>query len=178
MYQMDLRGKLDVTEEAYLRMVKLKTAALFAAACRAGAMVGGLCAEDQEALAAYGDCLGIAFQMIDDILDFIGEVDLIGKPVGNDLRDGRVTLPLIVALRNADIREAAGIREIAASDTFDDEVWEEVVEFVDRNDGIGYTRRSAESLVARAKTRIEHLAPGAAKDSLVSLADLVITRYK
>jgi len=130
MYQMDLRGKFDVTEEAYLRMVKLKTAALFAAACKAGAIVGGLSGKDQEALAAYGDCLGIAFQMVDDILDFIGDVDLIGKPVGNDLRDGRVTLPLIVALRNAGSEEASNISHVITADTLDDAAWEEVLDFV------------------------------------------------
>jgi len=178
MYQMDLRGKLDVTEEAYLRMIKLKTAALFSAACRAGAIVGGLSVEDQEALAAYGDCLGIAFQMIDDILDFIGDVDLIGKPVGNDLRDGRVTLPLIVGMRNADGEEVSRVREIIASDSLDDAAWDEILRFVKENDGIDYTRNSAESLVAKAKTGIEHLQASAAKDSLLFLADLVVTRHK
>jgi octaprenyl-diphosphate synthase len=178
MYQMDLRGKYDVTEEAYLRMIKLKTAALFAAACKAGAMVGGLPRETRDALTAYGEFLGIAFQMVDDILDFVGDVNLLGKPVGNDLRDGRVTLPLIAALRNAGADQAGRIREIAASESFDDAAWREILAFVEKNDGIAYTRRSADKLVANAKTSIEHLEPGPAKASLMSLADLVVTRYK
>jgi octaprenyl-diphosphate synthase len=178
MYQMDLRGKYDVTEEAYLRMIKLKTAALFAAACKAGAMVGGLSKQNRDALAAYGDCLGIAFQMVDDILDFVGDVNLLGKPVGNDLRDGRVTLPLIVALRNAGADEAGRIREIISSGSLDDTAWGEVLKFVDENDGIGYTRRSAGNLVADAKTCIEHLESSPAKASLMRLADLVVTRFK
>ncbi len=178
MYQMDLRGKYDVTEEAYLRMIKLKTAALFAAACKAGAMLGGLSSPDRDGLAAYGDCLGIAFQMVDDVLDFVGDVDLLGKPIGNDLRDGRVTLPLIVALRNAGADKAGRMTEIIAGDTFDDAAWSEVLKFVNENDGVGYTRRSAETLVANAKTCIEHLDPSPAKASLMSLADLVVTRHK
>jgi octaprenyl-diphosphate synthase len=178
MYQMDLRGKLDVSEEAYLRMIKLKTAALFAAACRAGAMVGGLSKEDTEALATYGECVGIAFQMVDDILDFVGDVDLMGKPVGNDLRDGRVTLPLIVGFRNARTDDVARIREIIKSDDADDEMWEDIVAFVKKNGGIDYTRASAENLVANAKTAIEHLRPSPAKASLMNLADLVVRRHK
>jgi octaprenyl-diphosphate synthase len=178
MYQMDLRGNYDVTEEAYLRMIKLKTAALFASACKAGAMVGGLNKRDRDALAAYGDCLGIAFQMIDDVLDFIGDVDLMGKPAGNDLRDGRVTLPLIAALRNAEGDNAARIKDTIGSDSFDDRAWREVLDFVKGNGGIAYTCRSAENLVADAKTCIEHLEPSAAKASLMGLADLAVKRHK
>jgi octaprenyl-diphosphate synthase len=178
MYQMDLRDKYDVTEEAYRRMIKLKTAALFAAACQAGAIVGRVSKRAQDALAAYGECLGIAFQMVDDVLDFIGDVDLMGKPVGNDVRDGRVTLPLIVALRNAEAEEARSMKETIAADSLDDRAWNQVVRFVESNGGIEYTRRSAENLVAKAKTYIEPLEPGPAKASLVGLADLVIARYR
>jgi octaprenyl-diphosphate synthase len=178
MYQMDLRGKYDVTEEAYLRMIKLKTAALFSAACRAGAMVGGLPGRDQDAMAAYGDCLGIAFQMVDDILDLVGDTDLMGKPVGNDLRDGRVTLPVIVALRNGRSSDAGRLREIICSEIFDDRAWTEIVGIVEENGGIDYTRQRAETLVRNAKTAIEHLEPCPAKTSLVNLADLVVTRHK
>lgn len=178
MYQMDLRGKCDVTEEVYLRMIKLKTAALFVAACRAGALVGGLSERDTDALAAYGEYLGIAFQMVDDVLDFVGDVDLMGKPVGNDLRDGRVTLPVIAALRKAAPFEAARLREIAGSDELDDELWDEVVGIVEKNDGIGYTRKSAQALVRRARESIEHLTSCPPKTSLMNLADLVIKRFK
>jgi octaprenyl-diphosphate synthase len=178
MYQMDLRRKHDVTEEAYLKMIELKTAALFSAACRAGSIVGGLSQRDADALASYGDCLGIAFQMVDDILDFVGDVDLMGKPVGNDLRDGRVTLPLIVAIRNAETDEAERIREIIGADAYDDAAWDEIVGIVEKRGGIAYTRRSAEKLVRRAKTGIEHLDPCPAKAALMSLADLVVKRYR
>jgi octaprenyl-diphosphate synthase len=178
MYQMDLRGKYDVTEEAYLRMVKLKTAALFVAACRAGAMVGGLSRSDADALAAYGECLGIAFQMVDDILDLVGNVDLMGKPVGNDLRDGRVTLPVIAALRNAKTKEAERLKDIIASEDFTDALWDEIIDIVERNDGITYTRRSAEGLVRSAKTNIEHLGSSPSKASLMNLAELVVRRFK
>ena len=178
MYQMDLRGKYDVTEEAYLKMVKLKTAALFVAACKAGAMVGGLARSDVDALAAYGDCLGIAFQMVDDILDLVGDVNLMGKPVGNDLRDGRVTLPVIAALRNADTKDGTRLKDIIASEDFTDALWDEIVALVEKNDGITYTRRSGERLVRNAKTSIEHLSDGPSKTSLINLADLVVKRFK
>jgi octaprenyl-diphosphate synthase len=178
MYQMDLRGKYDVDEEAYLRMVKLKTAALFVAACKAGAMLGGLASTDIDALATYGDCLGMAFQMVDDILDLVGDVNVMGKPVGNDLRDGRVTLPVIAALRNADAKDASRLKDIIASEDFTDALWDEIIAIVEKNDGITYTRRSAEGLVRKAKAGIMHLGDGPSKTSLVNLADLVVKRFK
>ncbi|MFZ1947401.1 MAG: polyprenyl synthetase family protein, partial [bacterium] len=101
MLQMDSRGRFDITEEAYLGMIELKTASLFVTSCEAGAILGGLSESQRRNLALYGRHIGMAFQVVDDILDFVGEVDVIGKPVGNDLKDGRVTLPLIAALRNA-----------------------------------------------------------------------------
>jgi octaprenyl-diphosphate synthase len=178
MYQMDLRGKYDVTEEAYLRMIKLKTAALFVAACEAGGILGGISESDRRALSAYGECLGIAFQMVDDILDFVGDVDSMGKPVGNDLRDGRVTLPLIAALRAAGKSEAKSVRDVMGSESFDDTEWAEILKMVKEKGGIDYTTKSAEALALRARTAIEHLDASPAKASLMNLADLVVRRNK
>jgi octaprenyl-diphosphate synthase len=178
MFQMDLRGRLDVSEETYLRMIGHKTAALFASACETGAMVGGLNQGERRKLAGYGECLGLAFQVIDDVLDFVGEVDLMGKPVGNDLRDGRVTLPVIVALRNAGQAEAASVRHLVSSGLPGDVEWSQVLSLIDKNGGLSYSRGRARDLVAKAKSCISDLEPTAAKVSLLALADEVVSRVE
>jgi octaprenyl-diphosphate synthase len=178
MFQMDLRGRYDIAEGTYLDMIRRKTASLFASACEAGAVVGGLERDQASKLRVFGESIGTAFQIIDDILDFVGEVDLLGKPVGNDLRDGRVTLPLIVALRNAAPHEAVRIKELVRADEFDEAAWQETVAFIETNGGTEYSRKAAVLLVEKAKAHISDLRPCPARDSLVSLADHVVSRHK
>jgi octaprenyl-diphosphate synthase len=172
MFQMDLRRRYDISEETYLRMIKHKTAALFASACEAGAIVGGLGERERSSLKTYGESIGIAFQIVDDILDFIGDVRVMGKPVGNDLKDGRVTLPLIVALRNAS-RGCAGPLESIL-----DAEWTDVVHFIKENGGIDYAQGLAEAFVKQSIERISCLKPCPAINSLTLLAQHVVSRKK
>jgi octaprenyl-diphosphate synthase len=178
MYQMDLRGKYDVSEEAYLDMVKHKTAALFRTACETGAMLGRLREAERLCLRAFGECVGIAFQIIDDILDFVGDVELTGKPVGNDLRDGRVTLPLLAAMRNAGEGPAARLRQLLPPADLAAREWKEIVAFIEEHGGIAYSREKAERLAARAKDHIAGLEECPAKASLMALADRAVLREK
>jgi octaprenyl-diphosphate synthase len=178
MFQMDLRGRYDISEQTYTKMVEHKTAALFCSACEAGAELGGLGEDERSALTQYGRCLGVAFQIVDDILDFIGDTDLMGKPVGNDLRDGRITLPLIAALRNAVGDGGARVAQAITSGRPDDLEWTQMVSFIEKHDGVGYSRGVAESLAEQAKTHIVDLKSCPAKNSLMLLADRVVSRKK
>ncbi|MGD9403168.1 MAG: polyprenyl synthetase family protein, partial [bacterium] len=130
MYQMDKRCDCDITEDEYIDLIRHKTASLFSCSCEAGAIIGGLPAKARKNLIAYGDDLGVAFQIVDDMLDFVGDVERMGKPVGNDFRDGRVTLPLIAALREAGTGDAGGVRSSVCGTDFTEDMWEEVLEFV------------------------------------------------
>ena len=178
MYQMDQRGDCDITEEAYTDMIRHKTAALFSSACEAGGLIGGLSGEVRDRLSAYGDSIGTAFQIIDDVLDFVGDVECMGKPVGNDVRDGRVTLPLIVALRNASPERASEVREFVCGGRFEASGWKDVVRFVEEGGGIDYSREICGRLVEEAKAAIAGLEGSPAKTALVALADYVISRQK
>jgi octaprenyl-diphosphate synthase len=178
MVQMDLRGRHDISEDAYLSMIKHKTASLFVSACEAGAVLGGLAKEDRSRLRAYGEHIGIAFQIVDDVLDYVGDVDLMGKPVGNDLRDGRITLPLIAAFRNAGKDGRGRIREIIADGDLIDSRWAEVVDFVENNGGIEYSREVARKFAGKAGADIAGLGACPAKSSLTLLADHVFARQK
>jgi len=106
-------GNLKTTEEEYFEVITRKTAILMAAACQIGAILGGAPQPQEEALAQVGLNLGITFQVVDDILDFVGEEKELGKPVCADLREGRVTLPLIHALAQADSRDRERLTEMA-----------------------------------------------------------------
>jgi octaprenyl-diphosphate synthase len=157
-------------------MIRHKTASLFSSACEAGAMVGGLDTDQTSKLRSYGETIGVAFQIVDDILDFVGDVELTGKPVGNDLRDGRVTLPLLIALRNAGGDEAARIRRIVDPASLGTVEWAQVVEFIERHGGIAYSHEAAQRLADEAKSHIADLKASPARNSLMLLADRVVSR--
>jgi octaprenyl-diphosphate synthase len=169
MLQMDLRTRYDISEAAYLAMVKHKTAALFASACEAGAMVGGLGERERSGLRAYGECLGTAFQIVDDILDFVGDAAVMGKPIGSDLRDGRITLPLIAALQGAGADEIDRVRRAGH---------EEVVGFIKARGGVEYAERLAEGLAEKAREGLADLRPCPAVNSLELLARHLVRRDK
>jgi octaprenyl-diphosphate synthase len=178
MYQMDKRCDCDITEDEYIDLIRHKTASLFSCSCEAGAIIGGLPAKARKNLIAYGDDLGVAFQIVDDMLDFVGDVERMGKPVGNDFRDGRVTLPLIAALREAGTGDAGGVRSSVCGTDFTEDMWEEVLEFVKGHGGIEYSRRLCARLVDSAKDRLEDIPECPARKSLAVLADYVIARQK
>lgn len=178
MSQMDQRGDCGITEESYLDMIRHKTAALFSSACEAGAIIGGLSGEARRSLSAYGDRVGTAFQIVDDILDFVGDVECMGKPIGNDVRDGRVTLPLIAALRDAPAEEADSVRSFVCGGEFTESGWNDIVAFVKARGGVDYSRELCDRLVESAKTGISSLDASPARTSLMVLADYVVSRQK
>ncbi|MFT0892121.1 polyprenyl synthetase family protein [Pseudochelatococcus sp. G4_1912] len=106
-WQLSAAKDLSTGEEAYLSVVQAKTAALFAAAAEVGPILSGLDMHEREAARAYGNALGIAFQLVDDALDYGGAADLLGKNVGDDFREGKITLPVILALHKANDTERA-----------------------------------------------------------------------
>jgi len=171
MFQMDLRTRPEIDEPTYLRMITYKTASLFASACEAGALAGGLAPEACSKLRDYGENLGVAFQIVDDVLDFVGDPRAMGKPVGNDLKDGRVTLPLIVALRAAGTAGTPGVLERVRGGEL-----AETVEFIRANGGLEYSYDLARGYADKSKTCLAGLAPSPAARSLSLVADHVVRR--
>jgi geranylgeranyl pyrophosphate synthase len=125
-----------VDVEAYLEHIRKKTAGLFKAACVAGATLGGLTLRQIDLLATYGQALGIAFQMSDDIMDLVGKPGLMGKGIGTDLAEGTVTLPVIFALREGDART---IRKVLAAPNPSPELLEAGIETVLATDAVAKT---------------------------------------
>lgn len=169
---------LDLAEDCYIEVVQNKTAVLLAAACRCGAILGNVPVEQEEALAAYGMDLGIAFQFMDDALDYVADQAEFGKACGHDLLEGKVTLPLIHALRCCTADERSRAEEIVAGNDLPQEDLETIIDLIQRYDGIAYTRQRAGDLIARAKAHLAIFPAGEVRDALFELADYVVKRSK
>jgi octaprenyl-diphosphate synthase len=167
---------LDVDEERYITVVRNKTAVLMAAACQCGGILAGVDAAREEALSEIGMELGIAFQFMDDALDYVADQNEFGKERGQDLAEGKMTLPLIHALRHCTAEERERVAEIIELDDLDNGHIDYVVALIHRYDGISYTSGRAAELVKSAKQRLEVFPRTPARDALCQLADYVVGR--
>lgn len=164
----------EVDEDRYREVILRKTATLFEAGARLGAVINGAGDAEEDALAAYGLHLGMAFQMIDDALDYGSSNADIGKNLGDDLAEGKPTLPLIRAMAVGDEATAKVLRE-AIEQGGQDRV-EEVIKAIESTDGIAYTARLARDEAEHAKAALEALPPSAFRSALAALADFSVAR--
>jgi len=167
---------VELDEEHYIEVVRNKTAVLLSAASRSGAILGGCSPEEEEALAAYGMDLGIAFQFMDDALDYIADQAEFGKECGHDLLEGKVTLPLIHTLNNCTNEERQKVAAIVEQEVLPDEDLQYVVRLIHSYDGIGYTRERAKTLIESAKTHLSGFSDCPAKQAMLRLADYIVSR--
>jgi octaprenyl-diphosphate synthase len=174
MRQLMAHDALDAGEEDYELLCECKTASLMAAACELGALVGR--PEFREPLRAYGYELGMAFQVTDDLLDYTASSRVIGKPSGQDLREHKVTLPLIAALRSMDEDERVRVEELFDDPEPGEDRVTEVIEIVERRGGLEYARERARVWAERAAGRLQGLPAGPATEALVQAVDFVVTR--
>ncbi|MCL4188722.1 MAG: polyprenyl synthetase family protein [Rhodobacteraceae bacterium] len=175
--QLTVARDLGTGEETYLKVVRGKTAALFAAACEAGGVVAGAAAQEQEALAAYGDALGVAFQIVDDYLDYAGVAAVTGKNVGDDFRERKLTLPVIKAVAGADGDERAfWERTIGAGDQQPGDL-ETACAILERRGALAATRAEALAWAGRARAALAGLPQGGeVRGMLADLAGFVVER--
>ena len=170
-------GRLDTTEATYMEMIRLKTAGVWRASAEIGACLAG--AEDDliMSLRYYGENLGLAFQVIDDLLCYEGVSERLGKPARSDLCNGRVTLPIIYALQTAGAATRQQIATLFASDPSDaDRNYPALIRILTTTGALDRTRQTAAHLVASATRRLDQLPPSDARARLRALADLVLTR--
>lgn len=164
----------EVDELRYLEVVRRKTAKLFEASARLGGILGRAPAGVEEGLARYGMHVGTAFQLIDDVLDYSGDPDTIGKSLGDDLAEGKPTLPLIRVMRDGPPEAAARVRRAIIDGTRDD--FPEVLKAIRDSGALDGARDVARREVARACAALEPLPPSSAKDSLLELAAFSVAR--
>ncbi|MDQ6878249.1 MAG: polyprenyl synthetase family protein [Candidatus Dormibacteraeota bacterium] len=173
--QQTIRHRYTTDAEEYMRRIEAKTATLLAACCDIGALLGGLDDSHRSALRQYGRLLGLAFQIADDVLDYLGSEDEIGKPIGHDIAEGFATLPLMLALQEAPI--AAQLSRLLHSErALNSAEANEVVGLVRASRGPRLALEQARELSAAAQQQLESLGGGEAAAALASLTNYVVSR--
>jgi octaprenyl-diphosphate synthase len=176
LYQLTKNGDAAITEEEHLEIIRRKTAYLFGGCAQIGGMLGKVTREQEEALREYGFNLGVAFQLVDDLLDFTGDAVVLGKPIGADLREGKMTLPLIHLLAQGEKTGEAIVREIIASRNATEEQWTQLLAILKEHRSIDYAERCAIDFAERAKKSLYAFPPSAERDALLALPDYVLSR--
>ena len=174
--QLTAAQDLKTTEEIYLQVVRGKTAALFAAACEVGGVISGASETQIEALRTYGDALGIAFQIADDLLDYQGDSAATGKNVGDDFRERKLTLPVIRAVSHAPEQERAFWVRCIEKGKQEPGDLETALELMRVHEALDSTRLTAEAWAERAREALEDLPEHPLRGMLADLADYVVSR--
>ena len=174
--QLTLLRKLKITEEEYFELSYRKTACLFSACLRLGAMLGRQSEGIEMKLGSYGINLGMAFQLVDDLLDFTSSEDKLGKPVGSDLREGKVTLPLIYLLERCGAEEAAKISTVLEEGGFHAVQFAEVLDMMERHGALRRSRDKARELAEQARSALGAFSDSPFKDALRSLPEFILER--
>ncbi|WP_020676352.1 polyprenyl synthetase family protein [Geopsychrobacter electrodiphilus] len=169
---------LEVNEKRYLEVIRDKTAILIAAACQVGAVLAEASPEREDALREFGFEIGIAFQLMDDALDYVADQKEFGKTRGHDLEEGKMTLPLIRTYALVDEAERAEIKRVIELDDLSDRDLERVCELIEAHNGIEYTRMRAVERIQLAKSHLEIFPQSEVRDALFDLADYVVARSK
>ncbi|MBY0574519.1 MAG: octaprenyl diphosphate synthase [Undibacterium sp.] len=164
----------DVSEERYLEVIRCKTAKLFEAAAQIGALVSGATPAQMEAAGEYGRSLGTAFQLIDDVLDYSGKAEEIGKNVGDDLREGKPTLPLIYLMKNGNESEQNLVRNCIEQG--DESQFAAILTAITQSGALAYTEEQAKKAAQLATTAIAQLPESPYKQALLDLAYLAVNR--
>ena len=175
-HQLMKKGCIDLTEKEYMEIIRRKTAVLFQGTCRVGALISGVSKEKEDALAGYGFNLGIAFQMVDDLLDYSQDTPVLGKKVGADLKEGKLTLPVIYSLKSADEKDRIQMEKIIKDKGFSMEDFETLIAFMKKYGGQTYTEKVAQKYVKNSKNALETFKNSTTKEILLSIADYTLVR--
>src|SRR6202035_2047547 len=172
--QMTSRNEYDQSLADYHRKIGRKTATLVSPSCYGGGLIAGLDGDSVESLRRYGHSLGMAFQIADDVLDYVATSAEVGKPVGADLRQGTVTLPLMLALADAEV--GPRLRRILDKNDLNEKDFDTVVDLVRGSDAIAHAERSAQEFAHEAAAELSGFAQSSARDTLERVCDYVVER--
>jgi octaprenyl-diphosphate synthase len=176
LYQLTKTGDLGVTEEEHFEIIRRKTAYLFGGCAQIGGMLGGVTREQEVALRDYGFKLGIAFQIVDDVLDYTADEDALGKPVGGDLREGKVTLPAIYLLQRAGGRALDLLRRVVQDRDVTPELWREIRHLLVEHRALDAAYGKAAEYAEAAKEHLAIFPRTPEREALLSLPDYVLAR--
>jgi len=175
-HQLMRKGDISLTEDEYKEVIRRKTAMLFEAACRVSAVIADATEEQERALAEYGYNLGIAFQMADDLFDYTLQTSEFGKEVGADLREGKLTLPVIYALRQARSGDRELMIRIIRDRDFSEADFKTLTGLLEKYGGLAYTRNTAGSYIEIAKKALTVFDPSPTKQTMLDIAEYALAR--
>ena len=174
--QLTLLGKSQITEQQLLDIVERKTAYLFSGCMKLPAIAAGMNHGSAERLAEVGKSLGMAFQLVDDLLDLTSSKDVLGKPVASDLKEGKMTLPVLFAIHNARPEDAMKVQKVLDEREFKSVDRAEILGLVERSDGIERTRHLAEQYARRAVRLLEEFPPSIYRDAMLRIPEFILNR--
>lgn len=175
--QLISKSNPDSTEADYMRVIENKTAILFQAAAECGAILAGSDAAQTNSLREFGRHLGIAFQLVDDVLDYAGDTNALGKNVGDDLAEGKPTLPLVYAMANTNAENVAKIRACLTAEKVEAEALAEVIGVVEASGALDYTRTLAAQQAELACKCLETLPDSPYQQALLDMVDFAVNRH-
>lgn len=175
-HQLMRKKSLDLSEEEYLEIVRRKTAVLIQGACAVGAIISDATAQQEKALSKYGFNLGVAFQMVDDLLDYSSDTSVLGKEIGADLKEGKLTLPVIYALKTAKSKDRDLMKKTLLSKECSAPDFENFLILLQKYGGLTYTKKMAAEYVKNAKDALSVFKSSEVKDILLYLADCTLAR--
>jgi octaprenyl-diphosphate synthase len=175
-FQLIKRGDINLTEEEYLTIIEKKTAILISAACATGAMMGSASQEKIDALSQFGKNAGMAFQITDDILDYMARGEEFGKSIGKDLEEGKITLPLIFAIKQSTEEEKNKIKEIITRKKGSQKAAREIIRLSKKYNGIHSSLQRAAGYISEAKSQLSVFSDCPEKDHLNAVAEYILSR--
>jgi octaprenyl-diphosphate synthase len=176
LYQLTKNGVVDITEDEHFEIIRRKTAYLFGGCAQIGGMLGDVGEVRERELREYGFNLGVMFQLIDDLLDFTGESEALGKPIGGDLREGKITLPIIHLLEHGGPEANTLIRNVAKDREVSPEAWARIQAMLVEHRSIEYAHSRAVEFGEAAKRHLKMFPDTPERDALMALADYVLYR--
>jgi octaprenyl-diphosphate synthase len=174
--QLTLLGKSQITEKQLLDIVERKTAYLFSGCTKLPAIAAGMNHGSSERLAEIGKSLGMAFQLVDDLLDLTSTKDILGKPVASDLKEGKMTLPMFFAISGAPPEDTTKVQKVLDERDFRSVERDEILGLVGRSDGLDRTRKLAEEYARRAVQLLEEFPPSIYRDAIIGIPEFILNR--
>jgi octaprenyl-diphosphate synthase len=176
LYQLTKTGDVDITEDEHFEIIRRKTAFLFGGCAQIGGMLGDITPERATALREYGFNLGVAFQLVDDLLDYTADAVALGKPVGGDLREGKVTLPVIFLLRRGGEEADRLIRTVVNERAVSTEQWRDIIRLLEEHGATELAYERAVEYAERAKACLAAFPASREREALLALPDYVLSR--
>jgi octaprenyl-diphosphate synthase len=176
-FQQSKTGDINISEEDYMKIITAKTALLFSASCKIGAVLGSVPEEKIKQMEDFGINLGQAFQLVDDFLDYVSTESDLGKAIGKDLGESKITLPLIYTLKKCDGKEKEFIEKVIEAKDLSDSNLESIIKIINRYGGIDYTRNMAQEMIDKSLRCLDGFDPESPdRKMLTTLAQFIVSR--